>query len=90
MFIKEKITNRDVLIITLYVNDMKLINADKKAINSVIIELNKEFKITNLGNLRYYLRIEIVRDRSKRIIKLSQKTYVHRILNKYDYRENQR
>ena len=90
MFIKEKITNRDVLIIILYVNDVKLISADKKAMNGVIIELNKKFKITNLGNLRYYLEIEIVWDRSKRTIKLSQKAYVHRMLDKYGYRESQR
>ena len=90
MFIKRKITDRDILIIILYVNDVKLISANKKVMNSVIIKLNKKFEITNLRKLRYYLGIKIVRDRSKETIKLSQRAYVHRMLDKYDYRESQR
>ena len=90
MFIKGKITNYDVLIITLYVNDVKLIGANKEAMNDVVIKLNKKFEMTNLRKLRYYLGIEIVRDRSKEIIKLSQRAYVHRMLDKYGYRESQR
>ena len=59
-----------VLILTLYVDDVKLISGDRNAISNVINELSNEFELTNLGNLRYYLGIEITRDRSKKTIRL--------------------
>ena len=60
-----------VLILTLYVDDVKLIGGDRNAISNVVNELSNDFELTNLGNLRYYLGIEITRDRSKKTIRLN-------------------
>ena len=72
MLIKGSIKDlQHVLILTLYVNDVKLVSSDRNAISNVVNELSNEFELTNLGNLSYYLGIKITRDRSKKTIRLN-------------------
>ena len=42
--------------------------------------MNKNFSMKNLGEAAYILGIEIYRDRSRRLIGLSQSTYLDKIL----------
>jgi hypothetical protein len=81
---------RNVLIVTLYVDDVKLVGGNESAMLNAVDRLNDEFELTNLGNLRYYLGIKITRDRSKKTIRLSQKGYVQKTMDKYGYRDGQR
>src|SRR5207237_10559353 len=78
-------TIRTGLTITVYVDDVKLIGSDKPAMEQVIDQLSKEFKTTNLGNVKHYLGMEIKRDRTAKIITLSQRAYIEKILDKYGY-----
>jgi hypothetical protein len=64
--------------ITVYVDDIKLIGSDRAANKQVIEQLSREFKVTNLGDISYYLGMEIKRDRSKRTIKLNQRAYIEK------------
>ncbi|GJS47219.1 retrovirus-related pol polyprotein from transposon TNT 1-94 [Tanacetum coccineum] len=45
--------------------------------------LEKEFKINDLGEANKILGIEIIRDRSRKILKVSQSGYVSKILNNF-------
>jgi hypothetical protein len=45
--------------------------------------LKKVFSIENLGETVYILGIKIYRDRSKRLIGLSQSTYIDKMLNQF-------
>jgi hypothetical protein len=67
------------------VDDVKLIGSDKQAMNQVIEQLSNEFKVTNLGDIKYYLGMEIKRDRTRRTITLNQRAYIEKILDKYGY-----
>ena len=66
--------------IAIYVDDLLLFGADKPAIAALKKQLSERFQITNLGPVAYYLGLEVVRNRPNRTIKLSQKTYLQKII----------
>ena len=45
--------------------------------------MNKNFSVKDLGEATYILGIKIYRDRSRRLIGLSQSTYLDKVLNKF-------
>jgi hypothetical protein len=45
--------------------------------------LKKVFSMEDLGEAVYILGIEIYRDKSKRLIGLSQSTYIDKVLNRF-------
>jgi hypothetical protein len=46
--------------------------------------LSKEFKMKDLGEIKYLLKIEINRDRKKKRLSMSQHRYIVELLHKYD------
>ena len=65
-------------------NDILLIINDVQFINSIKGYLNKNFfKIKDLGEATYILGINIYRDRSRRLIRLSQSTYLDKVLKNF-------
>ena len=67
----------------LYVDDILLIGNDVTLLESVKSYLNKSFSMKDLGEAAYILGIKIYRDRSKRLIGLSQSTYLDKVLKKF-------
>ena len=65
-----------VAFLILYVDDILLIGND-------IEFLNKSFSMKELGEAAYILGIKIYRDRSRRLIGLSQSTYLDKVLKKF-------
>ena len=63
-----------------YVDDMIITGDDSKEITRLQEQLTIEFEMTNLGGLKYFLRIEVAR--SKHDIFLSQQKYILDILLK--------
>jgi hypothetical protein len=61
----------------------ELLNEIKKLKES----LAKTFKISNLGDSKMYLRIDINYNQSQQICHLSQFNYVKRIIDKYSYND---
>jgi hypothetical protein len=57
-------------------NDIPLLQLAKSS-------LKKVFSMKDLGETVYILGIEIYRDRSKRLIGLSQSTYIDKVLNRF-------
>ena len=72
-----------VAFLVLYVDDILLIGNDVNLLNSVKDYLNSKFSMKDLGEAAYILGIKIYRDRSKRLIALSQSTYLDKILKKF-------
>jgi len=67
VFIHTKIT----VIIAVYVDDLLLFGPKRIEIDSIKTRLNNRFNMSDLGPCHFYLGIEIIRDRPKRIIYLS-------------------
>ncbi|GJT59713.1 retrotransposon protein, putative, ty1-copia subclass [Tanacetum coccineum] len=67
----------------LYVDDMLITCKSKAKIGSTKSSLKKEFDMKELGEAKKILGMEIVRDRSRKILRVSQSRYVSKILNNF-------
>ena len=68
------------LIILLYVDDLILAGATPEAVGWGKNALSKTFHMTELGNLKTFIGVEVGRDRAQRTLHISQPTYINRIL----------
>ncbi|GJX84687.1 retrotransposon protein, putative, ty1-copia subclass [Tanacetum coccineum] len=67
----------------LYVDDMLIAYKRKAEIGSTKSLLKNEFDMKELGEAKKILGIEIVKDRSRKILRVSQSGYVSKILNNF-------
>ena len=67
----------------LYVDEIMLIVNDTEFLNNIKGYLNKNFSMKDLGEAACILGIKIYRDRSRRLIGLSQRTYLDKVLKKF-------
>jgi hypothetical protein len=67
----------------LYVDDILLIGNDIPTLDKVKSYLGKSFDMKDLGEAAYILGIKIYRDRSRRIIGLSQSTYIDKVMKRF-------
>ena len=78
--IYKKVSGSPVAFLILYVDDILLIGNDIEFLDSIKGYLNKSFSMKDLGEAAYILGIKIYRDRSRRLIGLSQSTYLDKVL----------
>ena len=69
-----------VIFLVLYVNDILLIRNDVKILSNVKSWLANQFEMKDLGEASYVLRIQIIRDRKKQLLAMSQASYIDKIL----------
>ncbi|GBE80154.1 hypothetical protein SCP_0213570 [Sparassis crispa] len=69
-------------IVTVWVDDLLIFTNDCALMDQLKRELRNMFEVTDLGEPRKIVGIEIERDRSKRTIKISQTKYIESILHK--------
>ncbi|GJY62007.1 retrotransposon protein, putative, ty1-copia subclass, partial [Tanacetum coccineum] len=81
-FVDPKHPNKLVAFLVLYVDDILLMGNNVTMLQEVKSWLCKCFSIKDLGEAAYILGIKIIRDRSKRLIALSQSVYFDKILKK--------
>ena len=80
--IYKKVSGSSVAFLILYVDDILFMGNDIEFLESIKGYLNKGFSMKDLGEAAYILGIKIYRDRSRRLIGLSQSTYLDKILKK--------
>ena len=71
------------IIIPIFIDDITFASANSAAIDSAIKELASHFKLCDLGPTTFLLGVEIIRDRSKRQISLSQCQYIVDALDRF-------
>ena len=74
----------DMEIIGVFVDDMLLFAPTTKRIAGLKAMLSSRFSITDLGELEYYLGIQVKRDRTARTISLRQTKYIDEILERFN------
>ncbi|KAI3780168.1 hypothetical protein L2E82_10129 [Cichorium intybus] len=72
-----------VTFLVLYVDDILLMGNDIPTLQDVKAWLGKCFAMKDLGEAAYILGIRILRDRKKRLIGLSQGTYLEKVLKRF-------
>src|SRR5437763_1722060 len=70
--------------LTLYVDDVKLIESDKHTLNEINHQIAKHFKITDKDQIHHYLDMKIEVDHQNQTIHLSQKIYIKQLLEQFD------
>ena len=70
-------------------DDILLIGNGVSVLQSVIIWLSKNFSMKDLGE-EYILGIKICRDRSNRLLGLSQSTYINKMLKRFSMEQSKR
>ena len=81
------INNTTKVIICLYVDDLAILAPNKAIFNDFIKSISIDFKIKNLGVIKDYLGIDINLNIDKGFIKLSQETYINKVLNKFNLQD---
>ena len=81
MYLKR--SKKSVLILSLYVDDILIAGNDMDSIVATKKWLASTFEMKDMGEAHFVLRIEIVRDRSKKFLGLSQETYIKKILERF-------
>ena len=81
--IYKKVSGSSIAFLILYVDDILLIGNDIEFLDSIKGYLNKSFSMKDLCEAAYILGIKIYRDRSRRLIGLSQSTYLDKVLKKF-------
>lgn len=67
----------------LYVDDMLVAAKDLKEVEKVKKTLSKEFEMKDLGPARRILGMDIIRDRNKGTLILSQESYIEKVLRNF-------
>ena len=79
----KKVSGSSVVFLILYVDDILLIGNNIPMLESVKTSLKNSFSMKDLGEAAYILGIKIYRDRSRRLIGLSQDTYIDKVLKRF-------
>ena len=73
------------LIVSVYVDDIQIYGPKgSRHIIELKQELHKRFAMTDLGPSTYYLGMEIQRDRAKRTVRVTQTTYLKKVLARFN------
>ncbi|KAJ9556430.1 hypothetical protein OSB04_011044 [Centaurea solstitialis] len=70
--------------------DILLMGNDIPTLQSVKTWLGKCFSMKDMGDAAYILGIKIYRDRSRRLIGLSQSTYIDKVLKKFNMQDSKK
>ncbi|GKA22379.1 putative RNA-directed DNA polymerase [Tanacetum coccineum] len=79
----QKASGSNVIFLILYVDDIILMGNHIPSLQEVKDYLGKCFSMKDLGEAAFILGIKIYRDRSRRLIGLSQNAYLDKILKRY-------
>ena len=78
------------MFLVLYVEDILLIGNNVLVLQSVKIWLSNNFSMKDLREATYILGIKIYKDRSKRLLGLSQSTYIEKMLKRFSMDHSKR
>ena len=86
----KKVSGSEIVFLMLYVDDILLIGNDMPTLQSVKSWLGKCFSMKDLGEATYILGIKIYRDRSQRLLDLSQSGYIDKVLKRFSIQDFKR
>ncbi|KAK8988349.1 hypothetical protein V6N11_061107 [Hibiscus sabdariffa] len=86
----KKFSGSIVSFLILYVDDILIIGNDIPTLQSIKTRLSSCFSMKDLGEAAYILGVKIYRDRSRRLLGLSQSTYIDKMLKWFSMEESKR
>ncbi|KAK2395944.1 secreted RxLR effector protein [Trifolium repens] len=86
----KKVSGSKIVFLVLYVDDILLIGNDVPTLQQVKTWLGNCFSMKDLGEAAYILGIRIYRDRSRRLLGLSQSTYIDKVLKRFNMHDSKK
>ncbi|KAK9008904.1 hypothetical protein V6N11_080381 [Hibiscus sabdariffa] len=86
----KKFSGSIVSFLILYVDDILIIGNDIPTLQSIKTWLSGCFSMKDLGEATYILGVKIYRERSRRLLGLSQSTYIDKVLKRFSMEESKR
>ena len=81
--------NKDTgVIIAMWVDDLIIFGKDMASIQALKAALNKEYEMKDLGELKYFLGIQVHRSKEQKVIHISQSGYIGIILERYNMQDS--
>lgn len=71
------------VIVPVYIDDITIASKSKADSDKLVHDLSQHFKLRDLGETKFILNIEVIRDRPNRSLSLSQRQYCLDILERY-------
>src|SRR5436189_1331285 len=84
----KKLSEGSYVYLLLYVDDMLIAAKEMSRINLLKKQLNDEFEMKKLGAAQSILGMDIIRDRKAGKVKLSQKAYIEKVLQRFNMNES--
>jgi len=78
-----KKTNVGIIFLTLYVDDILLTRSDLETMNATQRWLSSMLEMKDMGEARYVLEVEIIRDRPRKLLSLCQNAYIEKVLEHF-------
>jgi hypothetical protein len=75
----------DVIIAAVHVDDGMVTGSSRSLIDKFKVEMDKKYKLTDLGPANWLLGIKISRDLANKTISLSQHAYIEAIINRFNF-----
>ena len=72
-----------IMFLTLYVDDILLAGNNLEMIEATKRWLSSVFEMKDMGEARYVLGVEIVRNRPKKLLGMSQEAYIKKVLERF-------
>ena len=82
-----KLEDGKLLFVAVYVDDKLIFSKNLNAIKRLKAQLSEHFEITDLGEARWILGMEVIRDRKLGTISLSQHRYITTILDRFGLKD---
>ena len=86
----KKCSGNVVVFLVFYVDDILLIGNDVGTLSSVKVWISEQFDMKNLGEASHILGIKLLRDRQKRMLGLSQASYIDEILARFNMQDSKK
>ncbi|KAL0449085.1 UNVERIFIED_CONTAM: Retrovirus-related Pol polyprotein from transposon RE1 [Sesamum latifolium] len=86
----KKISGSSVAYLILYVDDILLIGNDVKVLGDIEAWLSTQFSMKDIGEASYILGIKIYKNRSKRMLGLTQSSYIEKVLKRFKMENSKR
>src|SRR5271155_5336503 len=76
------------IILAMWVDDLIIFGKDLNSVNDLKARLNEEYEMKDMGELKYFLGIQVHRDRERKIIHISQPGYNRTILERFGMQDS--
>ncbi|RDY04449.1 hypothetical protein CR513_11841, partial [Mucuna pruriens] len=83
-----KFSGSKYIFLVLYVDDILLTSSDTSLLHEIKRFLTKNFEMKDLGKASLVLGIQIVRDHSQGILRLSQESYINKVLDRFGIKDS--